>query len=99
MRVNKKRYRFFLRQNTRKRCKYMCMITEKDGKPWFTTRYQSVASRSKSAEKTTQGEWMEMSNDCVKSRPFATLLARLKTPKRISTQNITLRFSSDLGKE
>ena len=38
----------------------MCMITEKDGKPWFTTRYQAVASRPKSNDKNLQGEWMEM---------------------------------------
>ena len=42
------------------------MITEKDGKPWFTTRYQAVASRPKTADKNLTGEWMEMSGDCVK---------------------------------
>lgn len=39
------------------------MITEKDNKPWFTTRFQAVQSRSKASEKTVYGEWVERSGD------------------------------------
>jgi len=54
---------YWASNNTRKRCRYTCMITEKDNKPWFTTRFQAVQSRSKASEKTVYGEWVERSGD------------------------------------
>ncbi|CAK8671690.1 unnamed protein product [Clavelina lepadiformis] len=71
--------------NTRKRSKYMCMITEKDGKPWFTTRYQAVASRPKSNDKNLQGEWMEMQGPTLNDqwRDLLEQLSNLRTQQKM----------------